>query len=289
MEAKEKVLSHHSKLIPLELQSTINNSRSFAVFFATVYSISALFALWALLTNNGTEALLGYLLYYVVMAALNAICAIKLVAESKSISNGWSVFTALLAIPTVISIVGIFINVALWGNVIRINKYNKQGREAFQSDEEWLGKRKKLPSVKRQTTTAIIVGTVLAMFVCGLVAYNNGLFGSTGNSFAGSPSELATQAVAGFKADTVLPYEVDEVTTLNDVTSTGNLVEYYYMIHGADTSNLSNEILKNTTRPNVCSNDSAKALLDEGVAFSYYYTVRETGEKYYFSVFSADC
>lgn len=104
-----------------------------------------------------------------------------------------------------------------------------------------------------------------------------------------SPSDLASQAVKEAKAATVLPYQIDSITSLTDITSKSSTIQYHYQIKGANTSNLSDNGLRDAIKPNVCTNSDTKKLLDAGVGLQYLYTVYETSQQYQFIVVKADC
>lgn len=104
-----------------------------------------------------------------------------------------------------------------------------------------------------------------------------------------TPTELATQAAQVAKSSTTLPYELDEVTRLTDITSSENNIQYHYIIHDADTSSLTSQALQDSVQPSVCANTSTKDLLGRGVGMQYMYTVQESSEGYSFLLTSSDC
>jgi hypothetical protein len=104
-----------------------------------------------------------------------------------------------------------------------------------------------------------------------------------------TPTELASQGAQEVKSSTALPYKVDSVTTLTDITADGSTIQYHYVLHDADTSGLSDDALRSAVQPNVCANTSTKTLLDHGVSMQYLYNVKDTSEQYSFTVTQGDC
>ena len=102
---------------------------------------------------------------------------------------------------------------------------------------------------------------------------------------------MAADTVSELKSDNTftLPQKVDDVTDLIDVTADGNTIQYHYILHDADTSNVSDETLRSNIQPKVCSNSSMKTLLDNGVSVEYLYSVQGTDEQYSFRVTESDC
>ena len=287
---KRSIEKSHDIKLPLELQFIINNSRSFAVFFASLYGVLAPSMLIVAVNSVDGSVAWFYCVYFLVMSALYAVCAKKLVANDFSVSMGWLVFTAILALPTIFSIIGIFINVALWSNVAKASRFSKQGPNGYKLNSEWKKKNKKPQSLKKETINAAIFGGGLGLVVLILVLWSF-VFSGTGNiSSQDSLDKYAAQAVVDTKADMTFPYEVDEITLLNDIVASGNVIEYQYTIHDADTSTLSKTSLFELIKPSVCTEGSAaKGVLDEGVVFSYNYSIKETGEQYIVTISSDDC
>ncbi|MEO5948797.1 MAG: hypothetical protein ABIP74_00135 [Candidatus Saccharimonas sp.] len=109
------------------------------------------------------------------------------------------------------------------------------------------------------------------------------------NSSYETPAQFAARGAEELKSSTVFPQELDSVTTFTDITSEGNTVQYYYIIHDADTSSLTSDALRSSIQPNVCANTSTKSLLGKGVNMQYTYTVKETRTEYSFTVTQSDC
>jgi len=115
--------------------------------------------------------------------------------------------------------------------------------------------------------------------------FRNNNTGSTNQSLA----ELTSQSAQEIKSSFELPYEIDEVTTLSDVRAVGSTLQYYYIIHDADTSNLSVDSLRSSILPNVCSSEDSKKALDIGINVQYNYTVKETNLQLSFTIAKSNC
>ena len=285
----------NSVKIPKQLQSLINNARSFSAFLATSYFMAVLFSLWLLLSDAVSADFGYYLVFVLVMSILHLIAVIKLKSNGQDISAGWSLFAAIIALPSAISIIGILINYVLWNNAHRVGQFKKDGIKKFKTDEEWLLRHKNPGSSEKMIILpAVFVGIILSIIIFSLYAYSystpsqNDLTGGGGGN-AVTAIDIADRAVIEFKSETSLPYAVDDVTTLTNVESNGNAIEYYYDIEDADTSNLSDESLKASVQEGACSNASFVSLLDSGVVFSYIYNVVETGQLFTFAIYPIDC
>lgn len=142
--------------------------------------------------------------------------------------------------------------------------------------------------IKRELNGYVAWVALLAVLL-GFQVWSVGGFNPTTTATNQTPEQLASQAVEGLNSSTTYPYELDEVTTATGTTSEGNTIKYQYIIHDADTSNITDVALRNTVQPSVCSDTSTKALLDRGVNMQYTYTVKETGQELSFTVTQSDC
>ena len=161
---------------------------------------------------------------------------------------------------------------------ITINKYN--GVKESGGDVSGLKKER-----QSYIVWLVIVAAVIGFNVWSL----GGLEPNSISTGTQTPSELASQGAREAKSSTTLPYELDEVTTLTDITSEGSAIQYHYVIHDADTSNLSTATLRNSVQPSVCANTSTKQLLNAGVNMRYNYAVKETGQAISFTIANSDC
>jgi len=73
---------------------------------------------------------------------------------------------------------------------------------------------------------------------------------------------MIQQSVAELEEQTMLPQQVDEITTFEDVTTESWAIHYYYTIVGADTTGLAEDALADSIPPTLCSTEETKGLLD---------------------------
>lgn len=161
---------------------------------------------------------------------------------------------------------------------IAINKY----RTAKESVED-------VSTLKKEVRTNVVWLVIIAL-ILGLQVWSIG--GFQAKNISSSPptlADLASQGAQGAKSSTALPSEIDSVTTLTDITSESNIITYHYMLHDADTSSLTDDVLRSSIQPNVCSNTSTKNLLDNGVDMQYLYSIKENGQQYSFTVTKGNC
>lgn len=170
-----------NKSTPLAVKSVIDNSRSFAVFFATIYAVLAVYALYFIATNNGSDSAVALLVFYIIMSVLYILCVVNL-SKRSTVSIAGATGAAVLTLLSVFSIVGIFIDIALWRNVGSLNKYKRQGRKAFETDEEWKANHNNSWSNKRQIVTSIIAGVLIGAVICTLNVAGNSSTSSTTDS-----------------------------------------------------------------------------------------------------------
>lgn len=213
-------------------------------------------------------------------------------AESKSTVKGNKGVGVLITILNVVVLLIVFglsrtyplpacIFAAIYFSIllgITISKYNA----AKEAGEDTKGLKRSLGGY---IAWIIFIAIVLLFQI-----WNTGGFRSSSiNSNYETPSELAARGVQETKASTSLPYEVDDITRLIDITSSGANIQYHYILHDADTSSLTSADLKASVRPSVCANTSTKALLARGVGMQYLYTDQGTSSNYSFVVTNADC
>ncbi|MEI7750035.1 MAG: DUF4190 domain-containing protein [Candidatus Moraniibacteriota bacterium] len=104
-----------------------------------------------------------------------------------------------------------------------------------------------------------------------------------------SKVEIINQAVQGVKAQLPLPYKLDQVTTMVDVTAEPGAIRYHYVLSGIDTSKITNELLKNSLGASICQNKDTKNLLDQDINMEYSYSVENSTQKYFVSFTKTDC
>lgn len=131
---------------------------------------------------------------------------------------------------------------------------------------------------------------VFMVIILGLLIWQKDGFQPTTNKYAVLTSEeRASTAVQQFKSSNTLPYVIDEITTITDVTSQGSVIQYHELIKGADTTAISENALRGIVQPGICANTSVKSLFMWGVSLQYLYTVYETGQLYSVTIQNSDC
>jgi hypothetical protein len=70
------------------------------------------------------------------------------------------------------------------------------------------------------------------------------------------------------------PYQMDEFTTIVNVTAEPNAVRYHYELSGVDVSLITEELLKNNLLSSICKNTVTKDLIDRDIDMEYYYLVK---------------
>jgi len=138
-------------------------------------------------------------------------------------------------------------------------------------------------SQNRKNITGIIVG-VAAFIVAAIAAW---LIVSTLTHK--SNEQVVQDAVSQAKAQLNPPQQIDQVTTLDDITAEKDAIRYHYTVAGADTSKLTKQSLEDTVRPKLCAEKNMKTVLDRGVHVQYAYTIKETGENYLLDFTKNDC
>jgi len=109
------------------------------------------------------------------------------------------------------------------------------------------------------------------------------------NTNGTSKTELINQAVQLVKAQLPLPYKLNQVTTIVDVTAEPGAVRYHYVLSGVDASKITNELLKNSLGPNICQNKDTKNLLYQDIDMEYSYSVENSSQKYFVFFTKTDC
>jgi len=148
-------------------------------------------------------------------------------------------------------------------------------------------------SSKKKGKKSIFVGVVsviVFLLAFGVVRYlTQEAFSPASNSSSYSKTELVNQTVEEVKASMSLPNQIDEATTLVDITAESNAIRYHYVLSSVDTSKLTNDYLKNYLGSSICENKDTKNLLNQGIDMEYSYTVENSAEKYFVSFTKTDC
>jgi hypothetical protein len=138
--------------------------------------------------------------------------------------------------------------------------------------------------------TIVGIGVILlAIYGTSLPEDNSFSISSDSNSQVTNNTELIQEAVKEAKSDLTLPYQVDEITTLVDMTAEPNSIRYHYVLSGADTENLTNSQLKTHLRSGICGNEDTRSLLQQGINMEYSYSVNDRTNAYFVVFDKSDC
>ena len=166
---------------------------------------------------------------------------------------------------------------------------------------------KGLKSLKRGVAIAGIVLSSIGLFATIVNASIGAYQGATGqnylinkfinkesqnqpsNNSSVSKVEIINQAVQEVKAQLPLPYKLDQVTTMVDVTAEPGAIRYHYVLSGVDTSKITNDLLKSSLGSGICQNKDIKNLLNQDINMEYSYSVKNSTEKYFISFTKTDC
>jgi hypothetical protein len=246
---------------PLELQALIRGQRTSAIIMALISILSIYFIPWAI--------------FYIILA-------IKLNPQRVP-NRGLIKAAAIVTLPLCLGIIPIIIDIEFWRMNKTLKAYEAQGAGMFMSNEEWLAREPKRKKGRR--VAWVILFSIIAVLILLMIAAI-----ATGGSSGSSTSTTTAEDVASqFNSSNTLPQRVDDITTLVDVTASGNVLHYYYQIEGGDTSNLTNDALYTNVQPGVCSGDDMRQLLNEGMSVQYEYTIVETGAQYAVHIGNDDC
>lgn len=137
-------------------------------------------------------------------------------------------------------------------------------------------------SVRRRVLTIVIGAAVFAAASIGTLTLLRTI------NAANSPQAIA-RTVDQLKSQYSLPQQVDEVTTLDDITAEGSNIHYHYTIAGADTTGLTEQALSDSILPQLCAQKETRSVLDKDIGMNYSYVVAETGDEFHLEFTKADC
>ena len=143
------------------------------------------------------------------------------------------------------------------------------------------------PPVKKTKTSTKILIAVLAAVVAivvgiGVTVLLRALSGPSNQALIEKNVEVA-------KEQFDLPYQVDEVTVLEDIVAEEGAIHYSYTLTGVDPAAVTEEVLESIVLPGLCSTKETKELLDQDVTMKYSYVVDETGDEYHLVFTKDDC
>ncbi len=146
---------------------------------------------------------------------------------------------------------------------------------------------------------------VLVVIVCSIVAVvaifvllsvwgfiniskNGDLLKFTGDHIL-TKAELIQGAIEHIKKTMTLPQQLDEMTTLVDVTQEPDAMRYHYILDGIDTDNITQEKLKQYLTPRACNDKDVKSILNKDVNLEYSYIIKESQKEYLIVITKSDC
>lgn len=143
------------------------------------------------------------------------------------------------------------------------------------------------PPVKKQKTGTKILFAVVAAVVAVVVGFGvTALF----RSLTASSNQAAIEkSVEEAKEQVALPYQVDEVTVLEDIVAEQGAIHYHYTLVGVDPEAVTAEVLESIVLPGLCSTAETKDLLDQDVTMKYSYVVEGTDDEYHLVFTEDDC
>jgi hypothetical protein len=112
---------------------------------------------------------------------------------------------------------------------------------------------------------------------------------ATQNNATLSKEELVRQIVSSAKSQTTFPVEIDSVTTMVDILAEPSAIQYQYVLHDVNTTNLSDETLRGSIISSLCKNENLIKILNEGINLEYSYNVKDSQQTYFVSFTKADC
>src|SRR3989338_3725752 len=150
-----------------------------------------------------------------------------------------------------------------------------------------------VPSKKKSHKVLIISIIVffIALVVVGGIVVVGVMLPNLTNFVANNPEtkeKLIKETVKQVKATEKLPSKLDDVTTWVDVTAQPDAIRYHYVLDGLDTSQLSNEFLKDYLRGALC-NSQGSTLLKLDINMEYSYTVKGSQQKFFVVMTKDDC
>lgn len=112
--------------------------------------------------------------------------------------------------------------------------------------------------------------------------------------FSDSQSNIIAKVVKQEKNNITLPYQVDEITTLTDITAEPNAIRFYYVISDSDLNNKypqfnTDDELKEYMLSKACINEHYKSVLDQGINLEYSTIIEKISKTLFVSLTKDDC
>lgn len=103
-------------------------------------------------------------------------------------------------------------------------------------------------------------------------------------------NQIIQEAVKDLKNSVKLPAQVDEITTLTDITPQDNAVRYHYTLSTKeDISDITNESIKESLKENICKDTQILDLLKKGINLEYLYKVENSNQEHFVTLTYSDC
>lgn len=106
---------------------------------------------------------------------------------------------------------------------------------------------------------------------------------------ADSNQQLIEQTVQELKNQKQFPERVDAITSLDDVTAEPSAIHYHYTITDTDPGDVSEQALKDSIQPRLCSEESTRRILDRDIQMKYSYNFDGSDVAYHLEFSKADC
>lgn len=91
------------------------------------------------------------------------------------------------------------------------------------------------------------------------------------------------------KENMPLPNRIDDSTTITDITAENNAIRYHYLLSNIETSELSDESLKESLFSSICQNESTNNLFEQGINLEFLYTIENSPQTYLIKFTKSDC
>ena len=101
---------------------------------------------------------------------------------------------------------------------------------------------------------------------------------------------LINKSVSQMKQTTVLPKQVDQVTTWTDVKAEDGAIHYQYTVSSdVDPSSITEQAIRDSIRPTLCSTTATRRILDDDIAMRYSYEFSGSTKTIETTFVKADC
>lgn len=102
-------------------------------------------------------------------------------------------------------------------------------------------------------------------------------------------AEYINKVVEAVRTKMSFPSQINDSTSVTDITAERNAVRYHYLLSDVDTSNLSNESLKDSLVSSICQSEDTKGLFDKGIDLEFLYAIKNSPQSYLVQFTKLDC